>query len=116
MNDSRTATVSGCEAEGTWQAGALCPERRASGIQSLLPHVGRCPPRRGERGGRSLVERGGLLGVASWVCRVPFGSASPCAECSGSSVAGSSSSALDALGLSSMVLGPFMEEGESSSF
>lgn len=41
--------VSGCEAEGTWQAGALCPERRASGIQSLLSHVGSCPPRRGER-------------------------------------------------------------------
>lgn len=53
------------------------------------------------------------MGVASWVYRGLFGSASPCAECLGSSVARSSSSALDALGLSSMVvLGPFMEEGE----
>lgn len=53
------------------------------------------------------------MGVASWVCRAPFGSASPCAECLGSSVAGSSSSALHALGLSSMVvLGPFMEESK----
>lgn len=52
------------------------------------------------------------MGVASWVYRGPFGSASPCTECLGSSVAGSSS-ALDALGLISVVvLGPFMEEGE----
>lgn len=58
--------------------------------------------------------------MASWVYRGPFGSASHCAECLGSSVA-RSSSALDALGLISMVvLGPFMEEGkkrrESSNF